>query len=58
MYIERFLQENLEKYLNKKDLISLLKEVLEKKSQPSIRVVINKDKSLANEIRKQIIKRF
>lgn len=61
-FIQIFIPENLKnkmkKYLDKKNLISLLKEVLEKKSQPSIRVVINKDKALANEIKKQIIKRF
>jgi len=42
--------------LKKKDVISLLSEVLEAKS--NIRVVINRDHSLASEIRKQTINRF
>ena len=56
IFIPEELKSKLKKYLEKKDLMKLLTEVLEKKA--SIKVIINKDKDLTDETRKQIIKRF
>jgi len=59
-FIQIFIPENLKskmkECLDKKDVLQLLEEVLQKKS--SIRLVINKDASLTNEIKKQIISKF
>ncbi len=56
IFIPEELKIKMNEFLEKKDIINLLKNVLEKKS--SIKVIINKDLSLVNEIKKQIIKRF
>jgi hypothetical protein len=59
-FIQIFVPEKLNKkikhYLNNKDTLGLLKNVLEKKS--SIKVIINKDATLTKEIKKQIINQF
>jgi len=59
-FIQIFIPENLrikmKDYLNNKDILKLLEEVLQKKT--SIKVVINKDTALAGEIKKQIISKF
>ncbi|MBT4165664.1 hypothetical protein HOE04_01350 [archaeon] len=58
-FIQIFIPEDLNKKikhsLNQKDILELLK-TLEKKS--SIKIIINKDSDLTNEIKKQIIKQF
>lgn len=59
-FIQIFIPENLrikmKNYLNNKDVLKLLEEVLQKKT--SIKIIINKDSSLAEEMKKQIIKKF
>ena len=59
-FIQIFIPEKLKKdiktYLKKREILGLLKNVLEKKS--SIKVIITKDKSLANEMRKNILDKF
>jgi len=42
--------------LDKKEVLGLLENVLQKKS--NIKIIINKDHSIANEMKKQIIKKF
>ena len=49
-------QSRMAELLEKKDTLKLLEEVLEAKSM--VRVVINKDPALAEEIKKQTVKRF
>lgn len=56
IFIPEELKLKMKLLLEKKDTIKLLAEVLEKKS--NIKVVINKDADLAEEMRKQIIKNF
>ena len=56
IFIPEELNKKMKKYLNEGDKLGLLKEVLGKKSL--IKVIINRDKELANETRKQIISRF
>ncbi|MDD5192658.1 MAG: hypothetical protein PHH54_04845 [Candidatus Nanoarchaeia archaeon] len=56
IFIPEQLKIKMQKYLKGNNKLELLKEVLEMNS--SIRVVINKDKDLADEVRKQIIKKF
>jgi len=61
-YIQIFIPENLrikmEKFLEKKDLIGLLKNVLGEKTDSSIKIVINKHPNLAKELKKQIVNEF
>ena len=56
IFIPGEINKQIKKSLKKKDTIELLQKALEKKS--SIKVIINKDPTLANEIQKQIIKQF
>lgn len=56
IFIPEQLKNKIEKCLDKKDIMALLKEVLDKKS--SIKLIINKDPLLANEFRKQVLKIF
>lgn len=56
VYIPEELKKKTRKFLESKSSLSLLKEVLEFKS--SIRVVVNKDSSLASEIKKQTLAKF
>jgi hypothetical protein len=56
IFIPEELKTKIKNFLQKKDTMKLLTEVLEAKS--NIKVVINKDKDLAEEIRTQIIKGF
>lgn len=56
IFIPEDLQIKMNRFLEKGDSISLLKEVLEKKS--SIRVIITKDKNLAQEIKNQTLRKF
>jgi hypothetical protein len=56
IFIPEELKIKIKNFLEKKDTMRLLTEVLEAKS--NIKVVINKDKDLAQEVRTQIIKGF
>ncbi|MGD9275815.1 MAG: hypothetical protein PVJ67_01435 [Candidatus Pacearchaeota archaeon] len=56
IFIPENLKEKMKKYLKKKDVFNLLREVLEEKS--IIRVTMNKDKNLAEEMRKHFLKEF
>jgi len=59
-FIQIFIPEELNKqikhYLKEKNTLGLLQNALEKKT--SIKVIINRDKELTNEVRRQIIKQF
>ncbi|VVB78456.1 Uncharacterised protein [uncultured archaeon] len=59
-FIQIFIPENLrikmKNYLENKDILKLLEEVLQKKAH--IKIVINKDPALSEEIKKQIIRKF
>jgi hypothetical protein len=61
-FIEIFIPEKLRQKMNSclksKNILGLLKEVLEYKSDIPIRIIINKDAGLAKEIKHQIIKNF
>ena len=54
--IPETLKAKMRKLIGRKNIMNLLAEVLDYKS--SIRVVINKDSSLAKELKKQAIKKF
>lgn len=56
IFIPEKLKTKIKTYLKQNKIMELLTEVLEAKS--NIKVVINKDKDLANDVRKQIIKSF
>ena len=56
IFIPEKLKKKMKEYLNKKDFMNLLKEVLEKKLK--IKIIINRDASLAKGIKNQIIKKF
>ncbi|MBR9706278.1 hypothetical protein GOV14_04535 [Candidatus Pacearchaeota archaeon] len=56
VFIPEKLRKKIKECLEKKDSLSLLKEALEKKS--SIKVIINKDSSLCEEIKNQIVNQF
>lgn len=56
IYIPEEIKIKLKKGLYKKDILGILKEALEKKS--NVRVIITKDKALANEIKLQILRKF
>jgi len=56
IFIPAEINKQIKTSLKNKDSIELLENALEKKS--SIKVIINKDSALANEIKKQIIKKF
>ena len=61
-FIEIFIPDKIKNkisfYLKKKDVMSLLKNVLDKKTKESIKLVIHKDSSLSNEVKKRIIRKF
>jgi hypothetical protein len=54
IFIPDELKKQMKKYLEKKDILGLLKNVLEKKSDTPIRLIINKDPNLADEMRKKL----
>ncbi len=56
IYIPEELKKKMEQMLEKRDIMKLIKEVMEFKS--SIKVIITKDASLASEIKKQTVKKF
>jgi hypothetical protein len=56
IFIPEELRNKMKECLVKKDIMGILKNVLEKKSKTPIRLVINKDAVLADEIRKQFRK--
>lgn len=56
IYIPEELQIKMKSYLENKETIKLLNEVLDKKA--SIRVIITKDKSLASELKNQTLRKF
>ena len=56
LFIPEELRQKMAHFLNISDKQKLLSEVLEKKS--SIRVMINRDKELARQIKQQTIKKF
>lgn len=56
VFIPAKLREDMKKLLLKKDLMGLLTKVLEKKSD--IRVVVSRDKNLAQEMKKQILQEW
>src|SRR3989344_7060121 len=56
IFIPETLKAKMRKLIGEKNIMNLLKEVLDYKS--SIRVVINKDSSLAKELKKQAVKKF
>jgi len=56
IFIPEDLKEKMSQFLKEDKTLSLLTEVLAKKS--SIRVIITKDKSLAEDIKKQTLKKF
>jgi hypothetical protein len=58
IFIPEKLREKMRDYLKNKDILALLNEVLEKKTDSPIRIIINKDPSLSKEIQNQIIKEF
>src|SRR3989339_622660 len=55
IFIPQEINQKIGESLEKKDLITLLK-ILSQKGP--IKIIINKDKSLANEMKKQILKKF
>ncbi|MDP2924905.1 MAG: hypothetical protein Q8N99_00885 [Nanoarchaeota archaeon] len=56
IFIPEELKNKMKAHLEKNNKMGLLQEVLEKKS--SIKVIINKDKELANELKNKITKEF
>jgi len=56
IFIPEQIKIKMKECLDNKDILKLLEEVLQKKT--SVKLIINKDSSLANEMKKQIIKKF
>ncbi|MCX6750449.1 MAG: hypothetical protein NTZ83_03255 [Candidatus Pacearchaeota archaeon] len=56
IFIPEEMKIKIRKMLNQEDTLGMLKEVLDRKS--NIRMVITKDKALANEIKAQILRKF
>lgn len=56
IFVPGDLKNKMNEYLEKLDTLNLLKNVLEKPSL--IKVIINKDQNLTNEIKNQIVKKF
>lgn len=56
IFIPEEIKKNIKRFLDKQDSLNLLTQALAKKT--SIRIVINKDPSLAQEIKKQTIAQF
>jgi len=57
IFIPEKLKGEIKKFLEKEDIINLLK-TLDKKTSGSIKIMINKDKDLAKEFKKQVTKEF